>query len=525
MVEGVAHMTTTPRQHPGTVYLVGAGPGNLGMITVRAVECLEQADVILYDYLANPAALEHASESAELLCLGHHSTGRRLAPEAIVKRMLREAQRGRTVVRLKGGDPLVFGRGGDETEALRAAGIPFEIVPGITSGLAVGSLCEIPLTHHEDASAVALVTGHERDNKAHSHLDYAALAAFPGTLVIYMGVQRVSQWSEALIRHGKPPDTPVAIVRWCSRAQQQMVRCSLETVAEVVGAHGLRPPALFVVGKVVAHSPQLSWFAERPLFGARVLIAGSATASRRLRNRLAVLGADVITQPAVHITEPKDWAPVDAALDRIDRYDWLVFHSGNGVDSFIGRLFHRGEDVRRLGCVRLAAVGSGTAERLAEYHLHPDVVPQPFNPQSLAHALVAEADGHRFLLPGARRGRLVLADALTALGAQVELIDVYSNADVKEPNPDVATALSTDEIDWVTVTSANTARSLIALYGDALRRARLASISPMTSAALRDLGYEPAVEAVPHTAAALVQAILRAWSELPAVPTPPRSFG
>jgi uroporphyrinogen III methyltransferase/synthase len=505
-------MHTTSRTTAGTVYLVGAGPGNLGLITVRGVECLKEADVILYDYLANPAAVEHAPDGAELVCLGHHSTGRNLSPGEIVARMIEEAQRGHRVVRLKGGDPFVFGRGGDETDALREAGIPFEIVPGVTSGLAAGSLCEIPLTHHDDASAVALVTGHERDDKTESHLDYGALAAFPGTLVIYMGVNRVAKWSDALMHHGKSPQTPVAIVRWCSRAQQQMVRCSLETVTDVVSSSGLRPPALFVVGDVVKRSPQLSWFAERPLFGARVLVAGSRDTSKKLRDRLAVLGADVITQPAVHITDPKDWGPVDAALDRVEQYDWLVFTSGNGVDHLLRRLFDRGEDVRRLGCVKLAAAGSGTAERLAKYHLHADAVPRGFDPDSLAHTLVEVAGGRRFLLPGASRGRQALTQALVGAGAQVDQIDVYDSGDVEEPNPDVATALSMDEVDWVTVTSANTARSLVGLYGDTLRRASLASLSPMTSEALRDLGFEPAVEASPHTATGLIDAILNGES-------------
>jgi uroporphyrinogen III methyltransferase/synthase len=452
--------------------------------------------------------VEHAPDGAELICLGHHSTGRNLSPDEIVARMIEEAQSGRRVVRLKGGDPFVFGRGGDETDALRDAGVPFEVVPGVTSGLAVGSLCEIPITHHDDASAVALITGHERDDKAESHLDYGALAAFPGTLVIYMGVNRVAKWSQALMHHGKSPQTPVAIVRWCSRAQQQMVRCSLETVTDVVTSSGLRPPALFVVGDVVKRSPQLSWFAERPLFGTRVLVAGSADTAKNLRDRLAVLGADVITQPAVRITAPKEWGPVDAALDRVEQYDWLVFTSGNGVDHLLRRLFERGEDARRLGCVKLAAAGSGTAERLAKYHLHADAVPQRFDPDSLAHMLVEVAGGQRFLLPGASRGRQALTAALTGAGAEVDQIDVYESGDVDEPNPDVATALSMEEVEWVTVTSANTARSLVGLYGDALQRARLASISPMTSAALRDLGYEPSVEASPHTAAALVDAIL-----------------
>ena len=256
-------MTSTAKTTPGTVYLVGAGPGDPGLLTVRAVECLGRADLVLYDYLVNPAALKHASPSAELACLGGHGMGRSFTPDEINVQMVEGAQQGKTVVRLKGGDPSVFARGADEREALRGAGIPYEIVPGITAGIAAAAYCEIPITHHEDASAVALIAGRERQGKSASCLDYAALANFPGTLIFYMGVKKASQWSLALIEHGKLPETPVAIVSWCTRARQQTVRCTLATVAEVVAEQGISPPSLFVVGKVVDRAPQLSWFAER----------------------------------------------------------------------------------------------------------------------------------------------------------------------------------------------------------------------------------------------------------------------
>jgi uroporphyrinogen III methyltransferase/synthase len=500
-------MTTPPRTTPGIVYLVGAGPGSLGLLTLRAAECLRQADVILYDYLANPAALEHARPGAELIGLGHHREGRSLSPDEITARMLAEAKKGRIVARLKAGDPLIFGRGGDEAEACREAGIPFEIVPGITSGLATASLCEIPLTHHQDASAVALVTGHEREDKEQSHLDYKALAAFPGTLVVYMGVRRVEHWCGQLMEHGKPPDTPVAIVRWCSRADQRTVRCTLGTVVEVIGKAGLRPPAIFVIGKVVDRAPKLSWFAARPLFNTRVLVAGSESAARRMRDRLAVLGADVIVQPAVRIVEPPEWTDADAALDRLDDYDWLVFSSASGVDHLVKRLFERGGDVRRLGRVRLAAAGSGTAQRLAHYHLAPDLAPTPFQAESLARDLAGDAKPGRVLLAGGD-GRSVLLDALHDAGVEADQVAVYAVAEVTEPNPDVVKALQAGEIDWIAVTSQPTAESLARLYGEMLRGCRIASISPMTSATLREVGLTPAVEASPHATAALVDAIV-----------------
>jgi uroporphyrinogen III methyltransferase/synthase len=495
---------------PGTVYLVGAGPGEPGWITVRGAECLRRADVILYDYLANPATLQYASSSAEVVCLGHPAVGRAFSPDEIVARMLAEARRGRTVVRLKGGDPSVFGRGADEIGALREAGVSFEIVPGITAALAAAAACEIPITHHQDASAVALIAGHERGDKGTINLDYSALANFPGTLIFYMGVTRVGEWSHALMEYGKPPETPMAIVAACTRAQQRVVRCTLGTVTEVVGRQGLRPPVVFIVGKVVDRAPPVSWFAARPLFGVSILVAGSPGVSAKLRDQLSELGADVIARPSIAVTDPPDWAPVDAALDRLEQYDWLVFSSGTGVDYLLRRLYERGGDARRLGRVKLAAIGSGTADRLARYHLRADCVPAQFVAESLAQALINEAAGRRFLVARASRGRQVLADALREAGADVDEVVVYSSVDLKDPDPDVASALSAGQINWIVVTSSSTVQSLARLYGDALRGARFASIGPLTSLALRGLGYEPAVEASPHTSAGLVEAILRA---------------
>jgi uroporphyrinogen III methyltransferase / synthase len=503
-------MATTPTSKRATVYLVGAGPGDPGLVTLRAVECLQRADTVLYDYLVNPAVLEHAPPTAELRALGRPGTGRALSPRGITSQMVAEALAGRTVVRLKGGDPSVFGRGADETTALREAGIPFEIVPGVTTGLAVAAYCEIPITQQDDASAVALIAGRERDDKTESRVDYAALAAFPGTLVFYMGVGRAAEWSRALIAQGRSADTPVAIVRWCTRAEQEFVRCTLGTVVDVIASRGLKPPAIFVVGDVVDRAPDLSWFASRPLFGVRVLVPGSPATSRKLRERLSRLGADVVLQPAIRITDPPDWKPVDAALDRLADFDWVVFSSANGVDYLLRRLFDRGRDARQLGSAKLAAIGSGTADRLAEYHLHADLTPEEFVAESLARALTGDAPGRRFLLVRASRGRDVLADALAAAGASVEQIVAYGSVDVDEPSADVTDALTGGAIDWITITSGSAATALARLYGVALGRARFASIGPIASAALRALGHEPSVEAAPHTTDGLVEAMLRA---------------
>ncbi len=500
---------TTPTRRIGSVHLVGAGPGDPGLITVRGVQCLRAADLVLYDYLANPALLEYAPEGAELVRLGRHDRGRSLSPDEITALMVQAALEGKTVVRLKGGDPSIFARGGDEADACRAAGIPFEIVPGITSGLATAAYAEIPLTHFEDASAVALVTGHERGEKEGPPLDYGALASFPGTLVFYMGVKSAGAWARALMENGKPPDTPVAVVQWCSRARQQTVKCTLATVEEVVQEGRIRPPSLFVVGKVVDRAPALSWFQERPLFGETVLVAGSRPTAARLRERLTLLGAEVLTQPTLRIGEPADWTPADAALERLDQYDWLVFSSGSGVDGLLGRLFSLGKDVRALAPVRIAALGQGTAERLKEHHVRADLVPDRVDVAALARQLAEAAPGGAFLLARASGDRPALADELETLGAAVDQVAVYRTVEVEAPDPDVADALGAGEVGWITVTSGPTARALARLYGDLLARGRIVSISPLTSATLRSLGFPPTAEADPHTVEGLVETILK----------------
>ncbi len=492
---------------PGTVYLVGAGPGDPGAITLRAVECLQGADLILWDYLVNPVLIEHASPKAELVRLGKPASGRALTPDEITALMLDAARAGRSVVRLKSGDASVFGRGADEMDALRKAGIPFEVVPGITAGLAVAAFNEIPVTHHAAASAVALVTGRERDEKTALQLE-KGLAEFPGTLVFYMGVRKAPVWSRTLIERGKPGATPVAIVRWCSRAEQKTVRCTLETVAEAIEEHGIRPPALFVVGPVVDHAPAVSWFEARPLFGTTILLPGTPRTSGKLHRYLGSHGANVILAPAIRIDEPDDWSQVDDVLRSLNEYDWLVFSSANGVDFLLRRLFAIGFDSRRLGGVRLAAIGPGTAERLCAYHLNADLIPDTFTAEALADALSPTAAGQRFLLARASRGRDILANRLKEAGGDVTQVVVYTSVGVEDAHPHVAEALAAGDIDWVTVASSETAKSLFRLYDSLLINTKLASISPLTSGTIRELGFEPAVEANIHTMKGIADAIL-----------------
>lgn len=496
-------------QSIGKVYLVGGGPGDPGLITLRGCQCLARADVVLYDYLVNPQILLHARRGAELVCLGRHGHGRIVPQDEINELLLRHARAGRTVVRLKGGDPIVFAHAAEEIGALVQAGVPYEIVPGIAAVLAIGSYAGIPLTQGDAASALALVTGQERRGKA-SSLDYQALAAFPGTLVFYMGVTTAQRWTGQLIAAGKPADTPAAIVRRCSLPDQETIRCTLATVAEKIAARRLRPPALVVVGPVAALAARRGWFVERPLFGLRVLVTRALDQAPALAVALTDLGADVLVQPAIEILPPEDWRPVDAALERLDQYDWLVFSSGNGVRALLDRLLER-RDLRALGHVKLAAIGPASAEELVRYRLRADVVPDEYRAESLAAALVEEAvRGKRFLLARASRGREVLAEELSAHGGHVEQIVVYTSRDVPAADEQVAAELGEGKIDWITVTSSAIARSLSRMFGADLAKSRLASISPITTQTLRELGHDVAVEARAYTMEGLVEALTEA---------------
>jgi uroporphyrinogen III methyltransferase/synthase len=511
----------------GVVYLVGAGPGDPGLITVRGAECLQKADLVLYDYLVNALLLDYAP-GAEKVSLGHHHAGRELPQDEINHRMIDAARQGKIVVRLKGGDPHVFGRGADEIEALTAAGIPYEIVPGVTAALAAAGYAEIPITHGRLASAIALVTGHQRSDKS-DPLDYGALASFPGTLVFYMGVRSADRWSRALLDQGKSPDTPAAIIRRCSFADQKIVRCTLGTIVNVIAREKLRPPAIVIVGEVVDLAPAASWFDKRPLAGQTILVTRPRLEILRrptlrvgachddvwsnqndlLGRHLRELGANVLGQPVIRISDPPDWQPVDAAIARLSDFDWIVFSSANGVRWFLNRQLATGGDLRRLGGVKVAAIGPATAEELLHYHLRADVIPSEFRAEALADSLAGEALDKRFLLVRASRGREVLAEQLTAAGAIVEQVVAYTSSDVTEPDPDIGARLAAGMIDWITVSSSSIARALVNLFGENLRHSKLASISPVTSKTLRELGYEPAVEAEQYTMPGLVDAICR----------------
>ncbi|MBI1833072.1 MAG: uroporphyrinogen-III C-methyltransferase, partial [Planctomycetes bacterium] len=497
-----------------TVYLVGAGPGHPGLLTLRAVECLRKADLVLYDKLVSPVLLEYAPESAEKRCVTalaeHHDE--RILPIHDV--MIAAARSGKCVVRLKGGDPLVFGRGAEEAEVLRQAGIPVEIVPGVTAALGAGAYAGISLTHRAHASAVAFVTGHENPRKPESAVDWTALARFPGTLVIYMGMSRLDRIIATLLAEGKDPQTPAAVVQYATLGTQRTLTAPLAELARRVREEGLTAPALVFIGPVVALRDELAWFERRPLFGKRVLITRPKHQAGEMVHRLVELGAVPFVLPSVEIRPLEDWRLVDQAIRSLPTYHWLVFTSANGVRAFLGRLEALGFDLRALGSTRLAAIGPKTAQALADYHLRPDIVPARFQSEDLAAALLAHIQpGQRVLLARADRGREVLKEQLET-HCLVEQIAVYSQVDAVESDSEVMDALRRGEIEFVTLTSSNIARALLERLDATCRRRieageiKLISISPVTSDAVRALGLPVAGEATEATTDGVIDAMV-----------------
>ncbi len=499
---------------PAIVSLVGAGPGHPRLLTLWAVDCLARADLVLYDRLVPADLLAHAPPAARKVCVDELASCHLERVPQVNQLMIDSARQGLRVVRLKGGDPFVFGRGAEEADALRAAGIACEIVPGVRAALGASACAGIPLTHREHASAVALVTGHEHHGQGPgSRLDWQALARFPGTLVFYMAVSRLEAIVAALLENGKPADTPAAAVERGSTARQRTVEAALVELPAAVRRDNIQAPALVVVGDVVALRRRLAWFEARPLFGRRVLVTRPQGQSAEMVQRLQELGASTVVLPTVEIAEPADWAAVDDALARLGDYQWLVFTSGNGVRSFLGRLLGTGRDLRALGGLKLAAIGPATAEELAGWHLRADVVPALFNSEGLVEALRDRVRGQRVLLARADRGVELLRDELGKV-ADVEQVAVYSQRDARlAPGGPVLEELRRGEIDLVTLTSSNVARVLLEALDEAGRdkvragRVRLVTISPRTSEAVRALGLPVAGEARVYTTQGVIEAL------------------
>jgi uroporphyrinogen III methyltransferase / synthase len=482
-----------------TVYLVGAGPGDPGLLTARALELIAAADVIVHDRLIPETALDGARDDAELLYAGKEGGGPSVSQEEIGRLLVERGAAGHEVVRLKGGDPFVFGRGGEEAELLRDAGVPFEVVPGVTAGVAAPAYAGIPVTHRDAASAVAFVTGHEDPDKPDAALDWPALAAFPGTLVVYMGVRTLEAISQALIAGGRSPSQPAAIVERGTLPGQRVVVATLATIASVAAREGIRAPAISVFGEVAALHERLDWLGARPLADRTVAVTRARAQSSGLARRLRELGAVVVEAPAIRI------APIDGPAPELAGYDLVCLTSPNGVSLLFERLRAAGCDARALAGATVAAIGPGTARALAQRGVIADVVPERFVAEGLVEAL-ADLPVTRALIARAAVARDVLPEALRARGAEVDVLELYET--VAEPLSDEQRA-AVAAADYVTFTSSSTVEFFFQQAGDAVApQARLISIGPVTSDALRARGHEPGVEAERHDIDGLVDALV-----------------
>ncbi len=482
-----------------TVYLVGAGPGDPGLLTSRALELIAAADVVVYDRLIPLEALDSARADAELMFAGKEGGGPSVSQAEIERVLIEHGSAGRRVVRLKGGDPFVFGRGGEEAEALRAAGVPFEVVPGVTAGVAGPAYAGIPVTHRDGASAVAFVTGHEDPSKPQPAVHWQSLATFPGTLVVYMGLRQLDTIAQGLIAGGRSAEEPAAVVQRGTFPDQRVVAGTLGDIASKASAERIGSPAIAVFGAVVGLRERLRWVEERPLAGVTVAVTRARAQASELALRLRDLGAAVVQAPAIRI------APLDGPIPDLHNYDLVCLTSPNGARLLFERLFGAGLDARAIGRARIAAIGPGTAAALRAHGVIADVVPERFTAEGLVQAL-SGIPVSRALIARAAQARDVLPDELRRRGAEVDVIALYET--IAEPL-DQSQLAAVAAADYVTFTSSSTVRFFLEALGDGQRAAgRAVSIGPVTSAALREHGLEPAVEAERSDIDGLIEALV-----------------
>jgi uroporphyrinogen III methyltransferase / synthase len=496
----------------GKVYLVGAGPGDPGLLTLRGKELLEQAEVVIYDYLANEEFLKFAPLIAERIYVGKKG-GDHTMSQGDINQLLVEKGRNRFVVRLKGGDPFVFGRGGEEAQVLAAEGIPFEVVPGVTAAIAVPAYAGIPLSHRDYAASMAFITGHERDDKADSKIAWDRLATAVGTLVFFMGIKNLSEICRNLIDHGRAPETPVAVIRWGTTPEQQTVIGTLRDIAEKVVRANLKPPAITVVGEVVRLREELNWFEQRPLFGRRMVVTRAREQASDFKTVLAELGADCIEFPTIAIEPPPSWEALDAAINDVATYDWVIFTSVNGVHFFMERLRSAGRDVRDLHGVQLAAIGPKTAETIEQYGLRPDLVPKEYRAESILDGLSGgEIRRKRFLLPRAMAARDVLPETLRQWGAHVDVVPAYQTVLPPERSDEMMELLRAGKIDCLTFTSSSTVSNFFSMFEKGsllplLENVCIACIGPITAKTAEAHGLVVDVMPSEYTIAGLTEAI------------------
>ncbi len=498
----------------GKVYLIGAGPGDPGLLTIKAKECIENADVVVYDYLASPFLLDYAKKDAQIIYVGKKGGDHTLSQDGINQLLVDKAKLGFNIARLKGGDPFVFGRGGEEAQMLLSYGVPYEVIPGVTSAIAAPAYAGIPVTHRDHTSFVSFITGHENPDKKESRMQWDIYARSNATLVFLMGVKNLANIAKNLINNGKSPDTPVALVRWGTTARQQTVTGTLETIVEKVKKAKLKSPAIIVIGHVVSLRNELAWFDKRPLFGKRIVITRARAQASSLVSKLSGLGAQCIEIPTIKIVPPEDVTPLKQSIENIKNYDWLVFTSVNGVKFFFNTLFDMGKDVRTLGHLKFACIGPVTKERLQDYSIISDILPETYRAESVIKAFSnIELKNRNILLPRAKKARTILPEELTQMGAKVDEVIAYETLLDIDKKEELITLLQNSKIDAVTFTSSSTVSNFISLLDSKdsrklLKNVVTASIGPITSETARSLDIEPEIEAGEYTIQGLVDSLL-----------------
>ncbi|MDN5347789.1 MAG: uroporphyrinogen methyltransferase / synthase [Clostridia bacterium] len=503
-------MATNPK---GKVYLIGAGPGDAGLLTIKGKRCLEKAEVVVYDRLVNPALLAYAPREAERIYAGKAPHRHAMLQEEINALLVEKARAGKIVARLKGGDPFIFGRGGEEALALAEAGIPFEVVPGVTSAVAAPAYAGIPVTHRGLASTVTFITGNEDPQKEQSEIDWQAIAQNKGTLVFLMGMANLGAIADKLVAYGRPPETPVTLIRWGTRAEQETLSGTLADIESRAKKTGFSNPAVILVGEVTRLREELAWAEKRPLFGRRIVITRPRQQAQAMAEMVEDLGGEALIFPVIRTLPPLTWEPLDQALRNLQQYDWAIFTSANGVNFFFDRLKNLGLDVRRFYGVRLAAIGPATAAALEERGLIPDFQPAEYRAEAIAAGLAGRVDGKKVLLPRADIARPLLAEELRRAGAEVTEVAAYRTVPAGEDMQGLKEMLAEGKIAAVTFTSSSTVKNLLHALGpearDLLARTALACIGPVTAATAREAGLKVAVTAQEYTVPGLVAALTR----------------
>ncbi len=504
-------MKAAKSKSEGICYLAGAGPGDLGLVTLKVKEVVEQAEVLVYDYLCNPEILAWAPPGTEIIYAGKKAGQHTLKQEEIDALLVEKTKAGKRVVRLKGGDPFLFGRGGEEAEALADAGLRFEVIPGVTSAIAAPAYAGIPVTHRDHTAQLTIFTGHEDPTKTESSLDFAQLAKTPGTKVMLMGVERIGVITAQLIEKGAAAKTPIALVRWGTTGRQQTLRGTLADIAAKVETAGFKAPAVAVIGGVVGLRDKLNWFETRPLWGQRVVVTRTRKQAGGLSAGLRQLGADVFELPTIRIEPPKDLLEFGQLVQDSHQYDWIVFTSPNGVNAYFEMFYKIFNDAREIGGTRIAAIGPATAARVREFHLHVDVQPEEYVAEAVVKALQKDGsvDNQRILLARAEQARDVLPRELTKLGAIVDEAIAYRTVAETEDISGARQRFENEGADLITFTSSSTVENFLALKLPWPAGLRTASIGPITSKTMRDNGLSVDIEAKKYDIPGLVEAIRR----------------